>query len=197
MELVEILFAFFDFLKLAIPLTIILFVFYKAFSPVKQWLSEKYNLSWMKSVILLNFIIVFVALAVFYLYFVLTGALSAPPMDPDLQYTLGENALLVGIGLVRVLVAAVILTLIVLFFEFIASLAIDSNIIKLGANNQKSRKQSKEGASMVMQLFGVFVAVVIFLILFLFLFAWVPLGLTVFIFYGGVKEIPLLLIGFI
>jgi hypothetical protein len=197
MELAEILFAFFDFLKMAIPLTIIIFVFYKAFSPVKQWLVEKYNLSWMKSVILLNFVIVFLALALFYLYFVITGALSAPAMDPDLQYTLGENALMIGIGLVRVLISAVILTLIVLFFEFIASLAMDSNLIKLGSSNQKSRKQSKEGASMVMQLFGVFIAVVIFLLLFLFLFSWVPLGLSVFIFYGGVKEIPLLLIGFI
>ncbi len=197
MELVEVIFAIFDFLKLAIPLTILVFVLYKAFSPAKLWLIEKYNLSWMKSVILLNFIIVFVSLLVFYFYFVLTGTLGAAPMDPDLQYTLGENAIMVLIGAVRVLVAAVILTLIVLFFEFIASLAMDSNIIKFGANTVKSKKHSSEGASMVMQIFGVFVSVVIFLILFLFIFAWVPLGLVVFIFYGGVKEIPLLLIGLI
>jgi len=195
MDIMEILLAIIDFLKMAIPLTILLFILYKVFSPVKDWFTEKYDFSWMKSVVLLNFIIVFVALLVFYLYFVVTGALGASPIDPDLQYNLGENALMILIGVVRVLISAVILTLVLLFFEFIASLVMDSNIIKSNGKNRKSRKQGPQGASLVMQVFGIFVSVVVFLVLFLFLFSWVPLGLVVFIFYGGVKEIPLLLIG--
>ncbi len=197
MDITEVIFAVFDFLKLAIPMAVLVFVIYKALAPVKNWLSEKYNLSWMKSVVLLNFIIIFGFLALFYLYFAATGALKAAPIAPELEYTLGENALLLAIGLVRVLIASVILTLALLFFEFIASLAMDSKIINIGAKNVHSKKHGEESASIVMQFFGVLVTVVIFLILFLFVFQWVPLGLVVFMFYGGVKEIPLLLTGFL
>jgi membrane protein insertase Oxa1/YidC/SpoIIIJ len=41
---------------------------------------------------------------------------------------------------------------------------------------------------------GIMVSIFLFLILFLFVFNWVPLGLFIYIFYGSIKALPLMVL---
>lgn len=175
--MIEIFFGVIEFLKLLIPLTIFIFVLTKIISPVRDKLKEKYSLSWLKSTVLINFLIIFSIILIIYLYFFMIGFSLAVPQGESISYTAFENLLMVGLGLIRIFIASVILALTLLFFEVFSGIA--STI-------------QKEKSEFVQELTGVTISIALFLILFLFFFNWVPLGLVVFIFYGSINELPLL-----
>jgi hypothetical protein len=104
--------------------------------------------------------------------------MTAPPIDPDLQFDIAEEILVILLGAVRVAVASIILAMGLLFFEFIASLCIDM---------QKKKKYSH----FLKQFMGVLVSALIFLLIFVFIFSWVPVGLYVYIFYGGMTPVAI------
>ena len=162
-----------DFVKYLLILSVIFFILYKLLSPLREKLADKYDMSWIRSAATFNLIVVFVCFLVFYLYFIVVGALAAPPIDPDIQFNLVEETFVILLGVVRVAVASVILAMGLLFFEFVASLVIDM---------QKKKKYSP----LLKQFVGVLVAVLVFLLLFIFLFSWVPVGIYVYVFYGGI-----------
>jgi hypothetical protein len=78
---------------------------------------------------------------------------------------------------VRVFIASFIIALIFLLVEFISSSAI---------SYQKEKKYSE----LAKQFIGILFGVAIILIIGLLFFDWVPLGLFVYIFYGGVNPVP-------
>jgi len=172
-----------SFSKLLILVSIISFIGYKLFAPVRERIAEKYSLSWMKSCFAFNFLFSFAVLLIGYIYFMLIGASIAPIRDPEIEYTLIENILLVLIACIRIFVASIILSLILLFFELVASLFM----------TVKETRKSKKKASWVKQFIGVLIASIVFLFLFIFIFNWVPLGLFVFIFYGSLQGLPMII----
>ena len=181
MDFLGLFFGVFDFVKFLVLLTIVSFVLYKLLTPLKDKLVKRFSLNWIKSSLAMNFISIFVVLFIFYLYFIFVGVALAVPQGEGLDFDLWENILLVLIGTVRIIVATIILSLVLLFFEFVASITI---------SYQDKKKYSKT----IKEFIGVLVACAIFLILFLFVFNWVALGLFIYIFYGGVSSLPLLVI---
>ena len=173
-----ILFSIFDFAKLLVPLSIIMFVIYKLFSPLRDKLDDRFELSWLKSVLALNLITTFVVLFGIYLYFFFLGGVLATPME--FGYDIFEQLLMILVALVRIIIVTIILSFLLLFFEFVSSFVVES----LG---------KKEYSINTKEFIGIFVSSIIFLILLLFFFSWVPLGIFVYIFYGFLEEMPLLI----
>ncbi len=177
--MVDVLFAIIDFLKFLIPLALVLFVLAKILHPLRIRIEEKYELTWIKSTLVINLSIIFLMIFLTYLYFVFLGFSLANPLDAEMEYTAFEYVLMIGIALIRIVVATIILALVLLFFEFVAS--ITTSLLK-----------EKKYSPFVKEFLGVLVATTLFLVLLLFFFNWVPLGLFVYIFYGGISEAPLL-----
>lgn len=169
-----------DFLVLWIPLTIICFALYKVLSKAREHLVEKYELSWTRSCLALNFIIFFAFFFVVYLYFFFVGASLAVRLDPEVEYTILDNLSVLFFASIRMVVASIILAIALYFFELVGSFAIEF---------QKKSKKSK----FTKELIGIGFACALFLALFLLIFNWVPLGLFVYVFYGGVKALPLII----
>ncbi|MFA6269529.1 MAG: hypothetical protein WCW13_06365 [archaeon] len=174
-----------SFLKLLILVSVVGFVLYKIFSPLREKLAEKYSLSWIKSALLLNFVSIFVLILIVYLYFMIVGVLSAPAMDPALDNTLIDYAVLIISAIPRVLIASLILSLLLLVFELIASFF----MVK-----KEARRSKKTQSLLVNQIVGVVVSCAIFLLLLLFIFDWVPLGLFIYIFYGSIEPLPAIIL---
>lgn len=81
----------------------------------------------------------------------------------------------------RILVASLIATFLLLFFELVASFFIDSQL-------EKGRSK------LFSEFFGVVIACAVALILFLFVFNWAILGFFVYVFYGSISSLPVLFI---
>lgn len=110
----------------------------------------------------------------------LIGYLDAPLRDPETEYNLVENIVLVLVAMPRIVIASIILSFLFFFFELVASLFMGKEAAK-----NKSRGWAKE-------FFGIIVSALLFLLIFLFVFNWVPLGLFIYIFFGSVKALPLM-----
>ncbi|MFA5764031.1 MAG: hypothetical protein WC915_04420 [archaeon] len=173
----EIIFGVFDFIKLLIPIVLISFVALKIGVNLRNKIADKYDLSWVKSALVVNLIFIFIILMSTYLFFMFVGFSLAFPQEAELEYTAFEYVLMVGIALIRILVATIILSLALLFFEFLSSITIS---------------MQKKGSVFVREIISVIVTSAIFLFLFLFFFSWTAVGLFVYIFYGFVQELPLL-----
>ncbi|MFA5930765.1 MAG: hypothetical protein WC821_00470 [archaeon] len=174
-----------SFLKLLLLVSIISFIGYKIFSPVRQKIAEKFSLSWTKSCLVFNFVFIIAFLLLVFVYFMSVGILGAPARAEDIDYNLGDNILLLASSLPRLIVSSIILSLLLYFFELVASLFMVQKALK---------KKVKPTNDWVSQFKGVLVASALFLILILFVFDWVPLGLFVYIFYGSLKVLPVLFI---
>jgi hypothetical protein len=166
----------FDFLKLLILASIVFFIVYKIFSPVRQNLAEKYSLSWVKSCLLLNFSVSFVLIFLLFLHFMFIGFFNAPFRDPAIEFDVFENILLVLLAVPRMLITAIITSGFLLFFELLASMFM---------------KSEKKG-TIFGEFKGIIVSSAVFIILFLFVFDWAALGLFIFVFYGYIKPLPLI-----
>ena len=181
MDLFALLLGVVDFLKIILPMAIILFILAKMLAPVREKMEKKFSIGWTKSCLLLNFIIIFIIIFGVYLYYFFLGGVLASAQDVELQYNVFENLAMVGIDLVRIIVATLLLTFALLFFEFLASFAIQL-------------QEKKKYSVYAKQFLGVLLAVIVFLLLYLFVFNWVGVGLFVYIFYGGVNPLPVMLI---
>ncbi len=168
-----------DFLKFLIPVSIIAFIFFKIFSRFKQKLIDRFDLSWVKSCLIINLSLIFVIIFCFYIYFIFVGASIAPITEPELSYNFFESLLMIGLALIRILVVTIILSLALLFFEFFSSIIIVF-------------QKEKDYSDTLKELVGVFSSTAFFLFLLFFVFNWVPLGLFIYIFYGFVGELPML-----
>lgn len=181
MSIVESLFfGLIDFIILLIPLIIVSFVLYKMLSPLRIWLAEKYSLSWTKSCLLLNFFLFFVFFVLVFIYYYFLGSAMALPIDPEVKFNLIDDLVVIIIASVRIIVASMILSLIFYFFELLSSFVMDAT-------------QRKGKSSFTSQIIGVSVSACIFLVLVLFVFNWALLGLFIYIFYGGVNPLPLVI----
>lgn len=185
MDILVILETVLSFVKLLLLVSIICFAVYKIFSPLRQKIAEKYSLSWTKSCLILNFSAIFIFLLLIFIYFMSVGILTAPARDVDIDYDLVDNILLLASSVPRLIVSSIILTLFLYFFELVGSFFMTQKELK---------KKVKDSSNWVSQFKGVLVACALFLILILFIFDWVPLGLFVYIFYGSLKTLPVLLL---
>ena len=170
-----------DFAFLLIVFSIITFFVYKFFSWVRKTVAEKYDLTWMKSVLVVNFVSVFLFLLLVFAYYYFLGGLLAKPIDPEVQYNIVDDLVVFLFASVRILVASLIATFLLLFFELVASFFIDSQL-------EKGRSK------LFSEFFGVVIACAVALILFLFVFNWAILGFFVYVFYGSISSLPVLFI---
>jgi hypothetical protein len=173
----EIIFGVFDFIKLLILIVLISFVALKIGVNLREKIADKYDLSWVKSALVINLIFVFIILFVTYLFFIFVGFSLAAPQEAELEYTAFEYVIMVGIALIRIIIVTIILALALLFFEFLSSILIS---------------MQKKGSIFVREIISVVLTSSIFLFLFLFFFSWTAVGLFVYIFYGFVQGLPLL-----
>ena len=174
-----------DFVKLLALVSIISFVLYKIFSPIREKVAEKYSLSWTKSALLVDFVCVVVLILVTCIYFIYLGAVLAGPIDPELDYNLIDYAVLILACIPRVIIASIALSLMLLFFELVASMFMSS---------KKEGKKNKGKSNWVNQITGIAVSSALFLMLVLFVFNWVPLGIFIYIFYGTLEALPALIL---
>jgi len=181
MDLISFFAMFYDFLILLIPLAIVAFISSKLLSKLREKIEDKFKLGWMKSIFITNFAVIFIIIFLAFIYFIIIGAMSAQFRTPELEYDIFENLLLVGLGVVRIVITTLILSLFLLFFELV-----DSLIVEL--------LDKKEWSSIVKEFVAVLIVCFIFLILFLFLFSWAAFGLFIYVFYGGVSSGPLLMV---
>jgi len=180
MDIISFFAMFYDFIILLIPLAVIGFIGSKLLSKVREKIADRFKLDWLKSIFVTNFVIIFIGIFLAFIYFIFVGAALSQYRAPEIEFDIIENLVLIGMGTVRIAVAALILSLFLLFFEFISSLVVDM-------------LEKKEWPEISKEFIGVLVASIIFLILFLFLFSWAAFGLFIFVFYGGVSSGPLLL----
>jgi len=181
MSIVEtIFFGLVDFVFLLIPLIIISFILYKMLSPLRLWVAEKYSLSWTKSCLLLNFFLFFIFFVLVFVYYYFLGSVMAPPIDPEVRFNIIDDFVVILIASVRIVVASMILSLIFYFFELLASFVMEAT-------------QKKGKSSFNSQIIGISVSACVFLILVLFVFNWALLGLFIYVFYGGVNPLPLVI----
>lgn len=171
----------FDLVKLLLLASIIGFILFKIFSPLRKKLEEKYSLSWIKSCLAINFSAFFILIFIAFVYFMLIGYLDAPLRDPETEYTIFENVMLVLIAVPRMIIASVILSFLFLFFELVASMFM----------GEVSKKKSSRGWGK--EFFGISISSLLFILLLLFVFQWVPLGLFIYVFFGSTKALPLLI----
>jgi hypothetical protein len=174
-----------EFIKLFLLVFIPSFILYKIFSPIRVKLAERLNFSWVKSSLLLNFIVMLVLVFVVYILFMYLGQVSAVPRDPDLDYDFLDNVLLILASSGRIIVSAILLSFVLLFFEMIASFSMGIG------EHRRGKKQRNE---LLTQAVGIGIMSIIFLLLLLFVFDWVPLGLFVYIFYGSLNPLPLMVL---
>ncbi len=173
-----IFFSIFDFLKLLIPIVIICFVLHKLINPFKNKLMKEKEYGWIKSVFIINFSIIFSLIFLTYIYFYFNGLVLATPIDPELSNTIIDHVLLILQDLVRIIVATIILSLILLCFEFLSGVIFD--LLK-----------DKDYSVTVKEIISISISCIVFLLLFLFVFNWALLGLFIYIFFGGVASPPI------
>jgi len=171
-----------EFIKLLVLVFVISFVIFKIFSPIRKKLSEKLNISWMKSALLLNFIVMLILLFAVYILFMWLGSIDAIPRDPGLDYDVLDNVLLVLSASGRLIISALLLSFILLFFEMIGSFFMST---------KESKRGNKRREELIPQATGLLIMSAIFIILLLFVFDWVPLGLFIYIFYGSLNPLPM------
>jgi len=181
MDLISFFAMFYDFLVLLIPLTILAFIGSKLLSRLREKIEDKFKLGWMKSIFITNFAVIFVIILFAFIYFILVGAFTAEFRTPELEYDIFENIMLVGLGIIRIAITTLILSLFLVFFELLDTLIIE--LIK-----------DKGWSDIVKEFVAVLIVCFIFLVLFLFLFSWAAFGLFIYIFYGGVSSGPLLMV---
>ena len=181
MDIISFFAMFYDFLILLIPLAIVSFIGSKILSRLREKIEDKLKLDWLKSIFITNFVIIFICIFLAFIYFIFLGAALSEYRAPEIEYDIFENLILVGMGAVRIAIATLILSLFLLFFEFVSSFTTDL-------------LEKKEWPMISKEFIGVLVACLIFLILFLFIFSWAAIGLFVYIFYGGVSSAPLLMV---
>jgi hypothetical protein len=174
-------FAIFDFTKLVLFFSIIGIVLYKLFTPVLNKIIDKYELSWVKSIFILNFIVTFLLLEFIYVYFFYYGLVNSAIFDVELNPTLWDSLLMIFSEMIRVIIASIIISMILLIIEFFSSMAI-------------SYQKEKNYAKIIKQFVGIFFGIAIILFIGLFFFDWVPLGLFIYIFYGGINPLPVFLL---
>lgn len=177
----QIFFSIINFLILLIPLTIISFVIYKLLNPWKEKLIDEKNLSWFKSVFVINFISSFIVIFLIYMYFYFIGIIGAGIIDSELAPTLFEHILFILNDVIRIIIAAIIISLTLVVFEFLAGLGIDL-------------QEERDYSDTIKELLGIAVSLTVFLLLFLFVFDFAFLGLFIYIFFGGVSSPPLILV---
>ncbi len=180
MDLFLLLWGLIDFLKLLIPMAFIALILFKLLFPLREKIREKYSLSWIKSTLAFNFIVCFVPIVLIYIYFDFLGGALTKVIDPEITYDFFESITIFLISAVRIVIASVILALVLLFFEFVSSLVI-------------SMQEKKDYPLIAKEFIGILVSSAIFLLLFLFVFDWAALGLFFYIFYGGIRPLPLII----
>lgn len=170
-----------NFFIVLVPFFIISFFIYKFFSIIRKKLVDKYDLSWTKSCLLVNFVSIFIFLLIVFVYFYFLGGVLAKPIDPEVQYNLIDDIIIILFASVRIIVASLIATFVLFFFEIFASFFMDSQI--------------KKGKSKLFsEFFGITIACALALVLVLFIFNWVLLGFFIYVFYGSINPIPVLFI---
>jgi hypothetical protein len=181
------------FLKLLIVFSIAFFVLYKVFSPVKNWLMEKHSLSWIKACFVLNFAVIFLFLLASFIFFAYLASPNPTLVDPELQATLYDQLGVTFVAAIRITIASIILALFLLFFELIASLFMEN---KGGSGERKEKRRARTPSSygLLHQFIGIIVSCAVFLVLVLFIFDWAPFGLFLFIFYGSVNPLPMVIL---
>lgn len=172
------LFSVLDFLKFLIPLVILVFVLYKLLNPIKEKLMDDYEIDWIKSVFSINFLAVFVFLFLIYLYFYLTSMIIERPLDPELTHTIFEIIMFILVDTMRIAVASFIIALSFLIFEFLFGVIFD-----LLKNTNYS--------DTIKELVAITISCAVFLFLILFIFNWAIIGLFIYIFFGGISQMPL------
>ncbi|MDD3159821.1 MAG: hypothetical protein PHQ98_02545 [Candidatus ainarchaeum sp.] len=173
-----------DFFKFVIPLAVLFLIVYSILEFFQKKLNSKYNLSFIKSFFIINSIFIFIAILAFYLYFILIGYLlvDSSAVNPDLAYTLVENIFMVLSGVFRILLISIILSLVFLSIELFYSVVFD--VLKKNISNELIRK-----------FISSIITIAIFMLIFVFFFSWVPIGIFVYVFYGGaVNQVPLFLL---
>lgn len=170
-----------DFLFILLIFSVIVFFIYKFFSGVRKKVAQKYDLSWTKSCLVVNFVSIFLFLFLVFVYFYFLGGIMARPMDPEVQYNIVDDILVILFASVRIIVASLIMTFLLLFFELVTSFFID-------------QKLSKGKSKLLSEFYGIVITCAIALILFLFIFNWAILGFFIYIFYGSVNSLPVLFI---
>lgn len=173
------LFSVLDFFKFLIPLVIIVFVLYKLFNPLKEKLIEDYEFGWIKSVFLINFVTIFVSIFLIYLYFYLTSFMLERPVDPELAHTMVEIILFILVDSVRIVVASFIIALSFLLFEFLFGVIFDL-------------LEDTDYSDTVKELIAITLVCALFLFLILFVFNWAIIGLFIYVFFGGISQMPLI-----
>jgi hypothetical protein len=174
---ISVFFAIFDFAKLAFFFSIFGIILYKIFTPVLEKIMDKYELTWIKAIFLLNLIVTFVVLELIYLYFYFYGLINAGTFDVELQVNLIDISLAIFGDMVRVIIASIIIAMIFLLSEFFSSMFI-------------SYQNDKNYSELIKQFIGIFCGLSVILFIGLFFFSWVPLGLFIYIFYGSVNALP-------
>ena len=107
----EIIFGIIDFIKLLIPLVIISFISLKLGMPLRKKIADRYDLSWVKSALVINFSLVFGLIILIYFSFIFIGFSAAAPQEASLEYTAFEYVLMFAVALVRILITTIILSL--------------------------------------------------------------------------------------
>jgi hypothetical protein len=170
-----------DFSFLLFISSIVIFFVYKLFSGIRRKIAEKYDLSWTKSVLVVNFVSVFLFLFLVFVYFYFLGGSMAKPIDPEIQYNIIDDLVVILFASVRIIVASLITTFLLLFFELTASFFMDMQI-------------EKGKSKLFSEFFGIVITCAIALVLFLFIFNWAILGFFIYVFYGSIAPLPVLFI---
>ncbi|HNV01277.1 MAG TPA: hypothetical protein PKK60_02500 [archaeon] len=176
-----IFFSIIDFVALLLVFSIIVFFVYKLFSSIRKKVAKKYDLSWTKSCLVVNFVSIFSFLLLVFIYFYILGGVLAKPIDPEIQYNLVDDFVIVLLASVRILVASIIASFLFLFFELITGFFMEVQL-------------SKGKSNLFSQFYGILVACFVALILFLFVFNWAFLGFFIYVFYGSINSLPLMFI---
>ena len=171
-----------ELVKLLLITSIAGFILFKLFSPLRKWIETKYSLSWSKSCLILNFSSFFIFITAVFIFFMILGYLDAPLRDPETEYTIFENVTLVLIAMPRIIISSIIFSFLLFFFELVASLFM---------GKEESKRKSR---GWVKEFIGIVVSSLLFLLIFLFVFQWVPIGMFIYIFYGSVKALPLIIL---
>ncbi len=154
------------------------FIIYHIFQPIHNYLINEKNFKWINACLLINFLVFFIVITIAYLVPFISSLGLGPAMEEFLVITPLEYLIyFLTEPLLRIILAAVILSLIMLFFEFLVSLFLDM-------------QDEKKYNLLLKEVIAVLGSTAIFIFLLLFVFDWVPLGLYVFIFFGGVGSLP-------
>lgn len=192
MDLFVVLGTIIDFAVLLFVLSVVSFVLYKIFSPLRDKLAKRFSISWALSVLILNFVLIFIFILIVFIYFMILGYIYAPPLDPSLSFDTFENLMIFFISVPRILITSIILSLFLLFFEFFASFVME--LVPQSNKKIDTRKATSPEiikTPIFSQIIGVVASCALFLLLYFLMFDWVPLGLFIYLFYGEINPLPI------